>query len=219
MRMPATLPEHNNQERTTEVQINADGSINARVSERSTGQAAASERGMFRGLNRPEYAKVIEEWIGNDVAGVQVKKVEPTDNQPENRFALDVDFTAASYAQNMNNRLLIFKPTLVSRRNSLAFTGGQRKYPVVLKSHAYTETTRFKLPAGFVVDETPDATRIETDFGTYATKYETKDGQLVFTRRLIMRNAMVPAKEYSSVRDFFARILAAEQSPVVLAKP
>lgn len=218
MRMPATASEHNNQERTTEVQINADGSINARVSERSTGQAAANERGMFRGLNRPEYAKAIEEWIGSGVAGAQVKKVEPADNQPENRFALNVDFSAASYGQNMNNRLLIFKPTLVSRRNSLAFTGGRRKHPVVLKAHAYTEIVRFKLPAGFVVDETPDPTKIETNFGAYATSYEEKDGHLVFTRRLTLRNATVPAGDYASVRDFFARILTAEQSPVVLAK-
>lgn len=218
MRMPTIAPEQNIQDRTTEVQINADGSINARVSERSTGQAAANERGMFRGLNRPEYAKAIEEWIGRGVAGAQIKKVEPSDNQSENRFALDVDFTAASYGQNMNNRLLIFKPTLVARRNSLALTASQRKHPVVLKAHAYTETVRFKLPVGFIVDETPDPTKIETNFGAYATNYEAKDGHLVFTCRLTLRNATVPASEYAAVRDFFARILAAEQAPVVLAK-
>ncbi len=218
MRMPATTPEQNNQERTTEVALGADGSITARLTERSTGQAAATERGMFRGLNRPAYAKVIEGWITGTVAGAQLDKVAPADDRQGNGFALDVDFAAPRYGQVMNNRLLVFKPTLVARRNSLAFTGSKRQHPIMLKAQAYNEIVRFKLPEGFAVDELPDAAKIEAAFGAYATTYETKDGHLVFTRRLTLRNATVPAGEYASVRDFFARILAAEQAPVVLAK-
>lgn len=218
LRMPTTQPEQNNQERTTNVELAADGSITAQVNERSAGQAAASERGMMRGLNRPEYSKAIEGWIANNVTGAQIRKIEPVDDQLGNKFALDVAFTAASYAQLMNNRLLVFKPTLVARRNSLALTNVKRKHPVMLKAQAYNETVRFKLPAGFDVDETPEPTKIETGFGSYATTYETKDGHLVFTRRLMIRNATVPVGEYAAVRNFFECILAAEQAPVVLAK-
>jgi hypothetical protein len=48
--------------------------------------------------------------------------------------------------------------------------------------------------------------------------YEVKDGQLVFKRNFVQRAITVPVAQYDSVRNFFSRMRAAEQSPVVLAK-
>jgi hypothetical protein len=77
---------------------------------------------------------------------------------------------------------------------------------------------RIKLPTGFEVDELPDALKLDTAFGNYASTYEVKDGQLVFTRTLTQRATTIPADQYATVRNFYERIRAAEQSPVVLAK-
>jgi hypothetical protein len=136
----------------------------------------------------------------------------------EGRFALDVDFTAERYAQVMQDRLLIFKPAIVSRLEALSLTRASRKAPVVLKSRAFTESVRVQLPEGFEVDEVPDALKIETPFGNYTATYEVKAGQLLFTRTLSMRAMTIPADQYSAVRSFFERIRATEQAPVVLAK-
>jgi hypothetical protein len=75
-----------------------------------------------------------------------------------------------------------------------------------------------KLPAGFDVDEMPDAVKLDTSFGSYATSYEVKDGQLIFTRKLVQRAGTIPVDQYKAVRSFFERIRTAEQSPVVLAR-
>jgi hypothetical protein len=218
LRMPTTPPESNKLERQAEVNLSADGSINAIVKERSVGQSAVDERGLYRRLSRPQYMKVIEDWITRGASGAKVSKLDPTDNRVEGRFALDVEFTAGSYAQLMQDRLLVFKPAIVSRLDGLRLTGASRKHPVVLDSRAYTETVRVKLPEGFDVDEMPDPLKLETAFGNYASTYEVKDGHLLFTRTLIQRAATIPADQYSVVRTFFERIRAAEQSPVVLAK-
>ncbi|MBA2340557.1 MAG: DUF3857 domain-containing transglutaminase family protein [Pyrinomonadaceae bacterium] len=218
LRMPQISPDDNHQERNIEVQLAADGSITAQVSERSTGQAAASERSMFRALPRPDYSKVIETWITEGAAGAVLSKIAPTDSMSQNRFALDVAFTAPHYGQVMNNSLLIFKPAVVSRRNLLPLTAAARKHPIILKAHAYSETARFVLPANFTVDETPDAVKIETSFGSYITSFEIKNDQLLFTRTLVVRDATIPVAQYATVRNFFERIRAAEQAPVVLAK-
>lgn len=148
----------------------------------------------------------------------KVSRVEPKDNQTDASFALNVEFTAPAYGQLMQGRLLVFKPAIVSRRESLFLTEASRKHPVILHPYAYTETVRVKLPAGFDVDELPDALKIDASFGTYATTYNVKDGNLVFTRALVQRSATVPVEEYQKVRSFYERIRAAEQSPVVLAK-
>jgi hypothetical protein len=149
---------------------------------------------------------------------VKLSKVEPSDSSVEGRFALVVDFTAASYGQLMQERLLVFKPAIVSRRESLFLIKGTRTQPVILDSHAYIETVHIKLPDGFMVDELPDALKLDTPFGTYASTYEVKDGQLLFTRTLTQRATTIPADQHAAVRSFFERIRAAENAPVVLTK-
>ena len=93
-----------------------------------------------------------------------------------------------------------------------------RRHPVVLDSHVFTETVRLKLPAEFAVDELPDALKLEVPFGSYKTTYEIKGDELTYTRTLAQHAATIPADQYQSVRSFFERIRASEQSPVVLVR-
>jgi hypothetical protein len=218
VRMPSTPPEANQLEREAEINLAADGSITANVRERSTGQSAVDERRLFRRLARPDYARAVENWITRGATGAKVVKVEPADNHADGRFALDVDFTADGYGQLMQERLLVFKPAILSRRESLFLTNSSRKHAVVLESQAYTESVNVKLPAGFDVDELPDPVKLDTAFGSYSTSYTVRDGQLQFKRAFTQRAATIPPADYAAVRVFFERIRAAEQSPVVLAK-
>jgi hypothetical protein len=218
LRMPATTPEANKVERQIEAVLGADGSLSAKVAERTVGQSAVDERRLYKNLSKPDYLKRIERWITRSVSGSNVAKVEPTDNSLEGRFALNVEFSAGRYAQVMQNRLLFFKPAIIERLESLVLTDKTRKHPVVLNSHAFTETVQVKLPEGFVVDEIPEAAKMDAAFGSYSTSYEVKDGKLHFTRSLIIRNATIPATDYEKVKRFFSLIYAAEQAAVVLDK-
>jgi hypothetical protein len=218
MRMPSTAPEVNKLVRKTDVTLSPEGAITAILTERSIGQSAVEERGMFKGLARPEYEKRIERWITRGATGAKISKISPVDNQADGKFALDVDFTATNYAQLMRGKLLVFKPSLVSQRNGLDLTSPLRKNPIVLQSEAFSETVRVKLPEGFEIDEMPDATKLETAFGKFSTSYEVKDGHLIFIRNLEVQNVTIPASRYTEVRNFFGRINGAEMSPVVLAK-
>ncbi len=217
VRMPVTPPEANHLEREAEINLAADGSITANIRERSTGQPAVGERRMFRRLARSDYARAVENWITRGATGAKVVKVEPADNHADGRFALEVDFTAANYGQLMQDRLLIFKPAVLSRRESVFLTNAARRHAVVLEPEAYTESVNVKLPAGFDVDELPDPVKLDTAFGSYSTSYAVRDGQLQFKRTFTQRAATIPPADYAAVRLFFERIRAAEQSPVVLA--
>ena len=217
-RMPVMPPESSNLDRATDITLAADGSVTATIKENSIGQSAVIERSMFKAQTNTEYAKMIEGWISNNVTGASIFKVEPVDNQADGKFALSVEFSARAYAQLMAGRLLVFNPSIVSRTESLALTSSDRVAPVVLQARSFNETVRVKIPVGFQVDEMPDAVKLETPFGNYATHYEVKDGQLVFTRKLTQRAANVPVDQYEKVRSFFASIRSAEQASVVLAK-
>ena len=113
---------------------------------------------------------------------------------------------------------MVFKPAIVSRRSSLFLLETKRKHPVVLDSEAFDETDRIKLPEGFEVDEMPDPAEVNQPFGSYAAKCEVKDGHLIFHRSLTLKAVIIPVEQYASVRGFFEKIRAVEQTPVVLVK-
>lgn len=217
-RMPVTPPEMNFLDRNIDASIDFDGSLTAKVHETAGGRWAVNFRSEFRHLSAPDYQKAIEGWVNRGAHAAKVGKAETKDDSVIGRFDLLVDFTAPAYAQSMQNRLLVFKPAIVSRRDSVSLTEATRRLPIVLNAAAYSETVHVKLPIGFDVDEMPDAVKLDTAFGSYATTYEVKDGQLVFTRKLVQRGSTIPADQYASVRSFFERIRSAEQSPVVLTK-
>lgn len=218
LRMPITPVENNLLERRIDADLTADGSLTAKIQEKANGRWASGYRGEFRRSSRDDYQKVIEGWVSAGATAAKIGRVETRDDSTAGNFNLDIDFTAPAYGQLMQNRLLIFKPAIVSRRQSVPLTEAKRKHPVVLKSNAYSETLKLKLPVGFDVDELPDAVKLDTTFGSYATNYEVKEGHLVFTRKLVQKASTIPVDQYATVRSFFEKIRAAEQAPVVLTR-
>ncbi len=218
LRMPVTAPESNRLEREADVQLAPDGSITGTIKENSIGQSAVDEQRAFRGLQTADYKQMIEGWITRGATSAKVLAIEPGDDTSAGKFDLKVNFSASGYGQLMQDRLLVFKPAIVSRRESLFLTETTRKHPVVLEAHAFAETVRVKLPAAFEVDEMPDALKLDTAFGSYKTSYEVKNGELTFTRTLTQKASVIPSDQYAAVRNFYERIRAAEQAPVVLVK-
>ena len=216
--MPVTPAESNLLDRKIEATISVEGTVNGTISERSTGTASTFERAMLRSLSATDYNKMLEMWLTRGATGAKLVKFTPSDKKEISGFNLDVEFSAPRYGQLMQNRLLVFKPVIVGRRNSLSLTEAKRDHPVIIDSESVKETAVFSLPAGFVVDEMPDAVNLETPFGKYTTTYEVKEGKLIFTRSLTLNRTTVPVDKYNSVRDFYAKMREAEQSPVVLMR-
>ncbi len=218
VRMPVTPPEMNQLVRTATLQLQADGGIAGMIQENANGQTAAKFRSEFRQLSKPDYNGMIERWLTAGATSARLNKIEPSDNHGDGKFTLNVEFSANAYGQLMQDRLLVFKPAVVSRREGLTLTAPKRRHPVVLRANAYSETVKVQLPTGFSVDEVPDAVKLETEFGTYTTSYEVVGGELVFKRQLSQKATTIPAAQYESVRKFYESIRAAENAPVVLAR-
>ncbi len=218
IKMPLTPPDTDLLERRVEVDLTADGAIKGKINERAGGQTSTIFRREQRALSAPQYKQVIEGWLTHAATGAQLVKLSSNDRLTDAGFDLDVEFSAPHYAQLMQDRLLVFKPVIVGRRSGVFLTEAKRDQPVMLDANSMKETVVFNLPQGFVVDEMPDAVTLETAFGKYTTSYEVKEGKLYFTRSLTTKRATVPVENYKSVKDFYAKILSAEQSPVVLLK-
>ncbi|NOT49089.1 MAG: DUF3857 domain-containing protein [Acidobacteria bacterium] len=205
-------------ERNITVNLNDSGAITGKISEKASGQTSAYFRREQRGLSSSDFRKVIEGWLTRGATGAKLVNIETRDRQAQAGYDLDVEFSAPSYGQLMQNRLLVFKPVIVGRRNAVFLTEPKRVNPIELDSNSMRETVTFQLPAGFSVDEVPSPVSLETAFGKYVTNYEAKDGKLVFTRSITMNRGIIAPEKYAGVKDFFTKILDAEQSPVVLIR-
>lgn len=216
--MPIIPAELNRRERNLDIALTPDGTISGSIAERTVGQAAVSERALKRRLSAAQYDRTIENWISRGASGAKATKIVPNDDQTNGGFVLDIEFSADRYAQIMQDRLMVFKPAVIGRLDRLSFTEGKRQNPYMINATTYQESAKIKLPPGFVVDEIPDAAKLETPFGQYEVGYEVVGDTLIFKRSLKLNRSAVPADKYESVRDFFGKIRAAEQSPVVLMR-
>ncbi|MBI1353292.1 MAG: hypothetical protein GC160_03020 [Acidobacteria bacterium] len=216
VRAPSVEPEANLLRRTIEARLTVDGAMEAKIREVASGAAAAHNRSLYKEMTEPEYRRVIERWVARGTSSAQVASIQVDAAEPG--FSLDVELSAPSYAQSMAGRLLVFKPALVERRGGLYWDEEDRAYPVTLDADAFEESVRFDLPEGFRLDEKPEDIGVEKEFGEYTASWRLEEGRLLFQRRLLLRNAVVPAESYNEIREFFSAVVSAEQAPVVLVK-
>ena len=210
-------------ERQVSAVLGPDGTLRATARLTATGQAGATARRMLE-RSPPDLSKAIESWLATSVPSASLSQVASADDPVSGQVRVDLEFGAASYAQLMRNRLLIFRPAILPGRD-WAFgaregmlPAGTRTRPISLRAGAYSETTTVKLPEGFSLDELPAGVSLEVPFGEYAVSVEAKGPEIVLKRRLTLRRAVLPPEAYESVRGFFDKIRAAEQAPVVLAR-
>jgi Domain of Unknown Function with PDB structure (DUF3857)/Transglutaminase-like superfamily len=216
-KMPITPPETDRLERNIEVQLSEAGEIKGTIRESAQGQASTAYRREFRGSSATDYKKAIEGWVTSGATGARVEDLQ-TKEGDNNSFDIAVTFTAQRYGQVMQNRLLVFKPVIVSRRNGSALTELTRANPIEIDGRSIKETASFLLPEGFTVDELPDAANLQVPFGTYSTKYVVTGNRLQFTRELKLNRIILPVEKYAVAKEFFSKIREAEQAPVVLIR-
>ncbi|HQU82580.1 MAG TPA: DUF3857 domain-containing protein [Pyrinomonadaceae bacterium] len=218
IQMPILPADMNRLDRNIEVSLTPFGAISGKIVEKTVGQSATRERARLKNLSAGDYNQMIERWVSRGAKGAKATKISPIDNHKDGNFSLEVEFSADSYAQIMQNRLMVFKPAVIGRLDNLSFSEGKRMHPYMINSHAYSESIKIKIPEGFIVDEMPEPTKLETPFGIYSVTYEQKNDYILFTRSLKLTRSSVPADKYDSVRNFFGQVQSAEQAPIVLMK-
>lgn len=128
-----------------------------------------------------------------------------------------VEYTAPNFAQTMQSRMMTIKP-VTAPFNIPPLVEPHRTHSVLLQPQVQAETVRVVTPAGFEVDELPDALKLETFYGTYMASYAVEPGVVVVKRSLEIRASTVPAALYGELRTFVNRVLGSVQAPIVFAK-
>jgi hypothetical protein len=215
--LPRSEPQANRVERVIDVTLAEDGSLSGKVEELAVGHAAARSRREREQGAAGEYRREMEAWVAKSGPGSIVRRLDASEAEGgAQRVALE--FTTPAYAKAMGGRLLVVKPRVLPGRSRLGLYEESRKYPVVLRSEAFEERLRMKLPQGFEPEEMPAPTKGEAAYGSHSSSCEVADGYLSCVRRVEVSAAVIPVEQYKDVKSFFAWVNSAGTSPVVLAR-
>ena len=219
IQLPSLQPSDSRFERLVTVKMDDLGAVSGTITENFYGTSASQLREQSQSVSESDFrTTIIEPWLWNTLPGARATRVLAKDDFTAATFHLDVDFHAAAYGKLMRNSLLVFKPTLVARRNNIVLKKGTRTQPVVTVPAVFTERTEIEIPQGFVVDEGFAPCEVTAPFGRYTAHAEVRGNKILFQRALEVRSMTLAPEEYETARTFYQKVLDAEQSPIVLSR-
>jgi hypothetical protein len=97
--------------------------------------------------------------------------------------------------------------------------GKPRKYSIEIGHPGrWHDSFDIALPAGYVVDETPDPVDVDVDFAAYHSAVTAKDNHLHYEREYVVRQVEIPAEKAAAFRHLESAILTDEKGTAVLKK-
>jgi hypothetical protein len=218
LKMPLAPDEANRMNVEVAASLTDTGALDATVAISSHGESATRLRSAFSYGTPDQLQHQLERWISETAKQNTLARVEPKDGLEQDQFALKLAFTAPVYGQLMQRRMLVFRPAVLARFDGFQAQSEPRLLPIVLQPQCYHKQVRIKLPAGFQVDEMPDAASFTSSFGKFTSSYKVEGAELLFTEDLDVAPSTVPAANYAEVKSFFQHVAGAEQAPLLLLK-
>jgi hypothetical protein len=216
--LPVLAPEANGTERNGAFTLSPDGTLTGMVDATHSGPEGAEMRTILKYSDEKERRESLETAISHDVPGVVLNSfqfVQPSalDKPLEVHYKL----TATQYAHQAGPLLLV-RPRVVGS-HAMAFDDRPRTVPIDLSATGlWRDSFDITLPAGYVVDETPDAIDVDTDFASYHSTVTAKGNQLHYQREYVVRQIQIPPDKSADFRKLESAILTDEKGTAVLKK-
>jgi Domain of Unknown Function with PDB structure (DUF3857)/Transglutaminase-like superfamily len=218
LKMPATRPEANLMEVTVDAKLSGAGDLAASISSKLTGQSADALRREHVFGTADQFRAELERSLARTVKAAAISNLNVQDAFEENVFHMKLDLASQGYGQLMQDRLLVFSPSILEPPGPNFSHRLKRTAPIVLRAAMYRKHTRVQLPPGFTVDEMPEAAQMESGFARFSLVFHQEADALVVDEELTTEAVTLPAEEYANVKKFFDRFDGADQQRAVLVK-
>jgi hypothetical protein len=218
IQLPVLAPEANGTERKGQFTLASDGTLAGSVDTSHSGPAGADLRMFLKYSDEKERREYWENSLAHDVPGVVLNAfqyVQPAalDKPLEFHYQL----TAGQYAHQAGPLLLV-RPRVVGS-DVLPFDDKPRTVPIDLNATGrWHDSFDIALPAGYVVDETPDPVDVDVDFASYHSTITSKDNKLHYEREFVVRQVQIPADKAAAFRQLESAILTDEKGTAVLKR-
>ncbi len=216
--LPILAPEANLNQRTGTFTLAADGSLTGSVATTRSGMDGADLRYTLKSSDEKERRESLEKSVAEDVPSAILNSVQflqpPELDKP---IELKYSLTAAQYAHQAGPLLLV-RPRVVGS-SARPFDDKPRTVPIDLGSTGkWRDSFDIAIPAGYVVDDTPDPVSIDLDFASYHSSVSGHGNLLHYESEYVVKQIEIPAEKAAAFRHLQGAILASEKGTAVLKK-
>jgi hypothetical protein len=216
--LPVLGPDTNGTDRKGSFTLSADGVLNGTVDTSHSGPEGADFRMFLKYTDAKERDEFWEKYVGRDLPGVSLDSfqfVQPPSLDKPMEFHYAV--TVPQYAH-AAGPLLLVRPRVVGD-DAIPFDDKPRTLPIALDATGrWHDSFDITLPAGYVVDETPDPVDVDTDFASYHSSISAKGNVLHYQREYIVKQVEISADKAADFKKLESAILFDEKGAVVLKK-
>jgi len=218
-RLPLLPASTNRLLRTAKLELSSGGKLTGEVHELRSGDLAVQSREAYLEEAPAKRAAILDRFLGPSlsnftVTGASVGNLEKYDEN----LTLDYKFAVEGYAKTAGN-LLVLRPRVVGAKGSNLLSGKPRKYPIEFREASRQDDDfEITLPAGYVVDELPQAVKAECAYGSYKSEVKVDGNKLRYKRTYEINDLIVPTQKLNEVRNFFHQIAVDEGSSAILRR-
>ena len=218
IQLPVLPPSQTITDATVTGKLGINGLLEAECTILETGGEAARIRSRQFHTTPEQFRRHWERYFARRARNVDLTKLDTNDQWDQNRVHLQVSLSAREYAQRMQDRLLVFDPTVLDSESPSLPVDSHRTAPVILKARTYRKHVVIELPQGFAPDEMPEDVKQQAAWGSFAIHYECQGGKLRMEEELITEPQTLAPENYKAVKQFFDSFNGADQQKAVLAK-
>ncbi len=216
--LPVLSPELNTIRRTASFQLQPDGSLTGKITEKRFGDVSEARRELYTAEDAKRQQEFLDHALEQDFTVFKV-----ADFKVENAGSLTKDLTtsftitADNFGKTMGP-LLMVRPRVTGSEH-LEMDHKKRTAPIDLNETLQaTDDFDIALPPGYAVDEVPDPVKLDVGFASYESSSHVNANVLHYTRTYTVRQVSLPAEKYADVQKLAGVIAADEQTRAVLKK-
>jgi len=215
--LPQLAVEENRRvERRATLALAANGLVTGECSILGQGQSGADWRRRIQEETLKELHYSLSESFGANLRGAVIQDLTPVDDPADGRCGIRLKLSAPQFVQPLSGGLAIVRLNILPNNLLPVFSAKERSTPLATHPLLLDDEVRLNLPAGYTVEELPNAEKIRTSFGSYEKKYEMAEGVVTCRRSLRIDRIVVPVAGYPEFRKFLADVARFDRSTVLL---
>ena len=213
-KIPLLTATESSQCRQADVQINADGSLQAKIETSYKGYQYDNISHLLL-ASKKEQEKAIYEDV--PVTGLVISDFSYIDKKDIIPQAVEkITLSSQVFATKSGKRLFI-PVNIFNQLKSIPARVDKRMMPLYLgTAYLDKDSVRIQLPNGFKAETIPQGKRFSTEFGDYSTSVRLENNTLFFVRIFKANRGIWTKEKYAGFVDFYTFIFNADKAKIVL---
>ena len=213
-KIPLLTATESSQCRQADVQINADGSLHAKIETSYRGYQYDKISHLLL-ESKKEQEKAIYEEV--PVTGMAISDFSYTDYKDIIPKAVEKISLSSQVLVTKSGKRLFIPVNIFNQLKSIPAKVDKRMMPVYLgMAYLDKDSVTMKLPDGFRPETIAQGKRFSTEFGEYSTSVRLENNTLFYVRTFKRNRGTWPKEKYAGFLDFYSSIFNADKAKIVL---